>query len=95
MVSNCCAKVLLGCQEENFDINKVLSRIIHSICRRSGPERSHGPKIRTGPKFGTGPKTGPLELPKVQYIFTVLKINVANFDAFVVKNLGSKLLDHR
>ena len=69
--------------------------IFNSVCNRSGPDRSHGPKIRTGPKFGTGPKTGPLELPKVQYIFTVLKMNIANFEAFVVKNLGSKFLDYR
>ena len=65
--------------------------IVISVCNWSGPDRSHGPKIRTGPKFGTGP----LELPKGQYFFTVLKINIANFEAFVVKNLGSKFLDYR
>ena len=66
-----------------------------SVCRRSGPDRSHGPEIRTGPKFGTGPKTGPSELPKVQYIFSVMKINIANLAALVVKDMCSKFSNYR
>ena len=66
-----------------------------SVCNWSGPDRSHGPKIRTGPKFGTGPRTGPSELPKVQYIFSVLKINIANLAAFVVKDMCSKFSNYR
>ena len=66
-----------------------------SVCNWSGPDRSHGPKIRTGPKFGTGPRTGPSELPKVQYIFSVLKINIANLAAFVVKDMYSKFSNYR
>ena len=68
-----------------------------SVCNWSGPDRSHGPKIRTGPKFGTGPRTGPSELPNVQYIFSVLKINVANLAAFVVKEIcavSSQIIDY-
>ena len=69
--------------------------VVLSVCRRSGPDRSHGPKIRTGPKFGTSPRTGPSELPKVQYIFSVLKINIANLAAFVVKDISSKFSNYR
>ena len=69
--------------------------VMPSVCNWSGPDRSHGPKIRTGPKFGTGPRTGPSELPKVQYIFSVLKINIANLAAFVVKDMCSKFSNYR
>ena len=72
-----------------------LSWVMGSVCNWSGPDRSHGPKIRTGPKFGTGPRTGPSELPKVQYIFSVLKINIANLAAFVVKDMYSKFSNYR
>ena len=71
------------------------SKLEISVCNWSGPDRSHGPKIRTGPKFGTGPRTGPSELPKVQYIFSVLKINIANLAAFVVKDMCSKFSNYR
>ena len=73
----------------------LLGGPICSVCRRSGPDRSCGPKIRTGPEFGTGPKTGPLKLLKFQCIFSVLKINIANFANFVTMNMAIKFLNHR